>query len=513
MSRYDAIVIGAGHNGLTTAALMAKRGRKVLVIERREVAGGIASGDAFHLGYRSAGLLHDTTGVRRSVVESLGLERHGLKLAAHRPDVLALADDGSGFVLHGDAARAAAAIGAFSARDGECYLGYRALLDRLRQALQPVVDAGPFDPIDLRANSLAELARAGLAVRRLGKKDMLELLRLPPMCVADWLNEWFESDTLKAALALPAIAGTFTGPWSPGSNANLLLGEITAGPGVAGEGVGLAEALEAAARAHGVEFRTGCTVRSIALDANRACGVVLEGGERIEAKIVASACDPKHTLLELLPRGALSVRLEERIRNLRARGTTAQVLLALRSPLSFAARPDDLIEFARTGGSLDQLERAFDAVKYRRFSARPALEIHVPTVSRPDLAPSGGSVVSMLVHFAPYDLEGGWTAAAREQLGDTVLGILERLAPGVTATVVRREVLAPVDLETRYGLSGGHVHHGEHSIDQLLVRPAPECLRYATPIAGLYLCGSGSYPGGGLTCAPGALAAETILAS
>jgi phytoene dehydrogenase-like protein len=227
--------------------------------------------------------------------------------------------------------------------------------------------------------------------------------------------------------------------------------------------------------------------------------------------VVAASCDPKHLFLELLPAGAIPYRLEHRVRTWRTRGTTAQVLLAVAGPVRFAAAPNDPIEFARTGGSLVAIERAFDAVKYRRFSEMPILDIQVPTVSAPELAPAGHSVVSILVHFAPYELEGGWDEAKRKALGDRVVAILEKHAPGIGAKIVGGDVLSPAEIETRYGTAGGHIHHGEHALDQILIRPAPECVGYRTPLAGLYMCGSGSHPGGGLTCRPGALAAGAIL--
>jgi phytoene dehydrogenase-like protein len=240
----------------------------------------------------------------------------------------------------------------------------------------------------------------------------------------------------------------------------------------------------------------------------------LAGGERIEAPVVAASCDPKHLFLNLLAPGVIPYRLEHRIRMFRTRGTTAQLLLALDTPVRFACRPEaNGIAFARTGGSLTRLEKAFDAVKYRTFSETPALEVHVPTVAAPDLAPAGHSVMSVLIHFAPYDLEAGWDEAQKERLGNRVVEILETHVPGLKSTIVSGQILSPRDLEERYGITGGHIHHGEHSLDQLLMRPAPECSEYRTPVPGLFLCGAGSHPGGGLTCGPGALAASSILAA
>jgi len=503
MSRYDVIVIGAGHNGLTAAALLAKRGRKVLVLERRGVVGGLAAGEEFHPGYRSAGLLHDTTGVRAEIVQELGLVAHGLVNRPHRPDVLSLGDDGQSLLVCGDEAKAVEEIGRVSKRDAGRYAEYHAFIKRVRPVLQQFLNEPPLDLVNLETISIRDGLSRGLKLRRLGRRDMMELMRLPPMCVADWLDEWFETNLLKSALALPAVAGTFMGPRSPSSNLNLLLWEAAAGAGIVGGGPALIAALEASARAQGVEIRTDAAVDRIVVDSGAVKGVVVVGGEKIEAGAVAASCDPKHALLELLAPGVLPYRATERIRGFRTRGTTAQVLLAIDTAARFAARPDEAIELARTGANMLAIERAFDAVKYRSIADEPVLEIAVPSVGSPDLAPDGHAVLSVLVHFAPYDLEGEWDDAERERLGDRVMEILDRHIPDVSSHVVAGVVLGPPDIEERYGVTGGHIHHGEHALDQVLIRPTPECLHYATPIQGLYLCGSGSHPGGGLTCAPG----------
>lgn len=507
---YDIIVVGGGHNGLTAAALLAKAGRKVLLLERRPFVGGLAAEEEFHPGYRSAGLLHDTSAVRRKIVQSLGLERHGLRMRVSAPDVVALGEQSS-LVLSGDAAESAASIGQLSQADAEAYGRYREFLDGIRPAVQPLMDDHPLDLVgDPMAEPWSLLTRA-LRLRRLGRRRMMELLRLPTMCMSDWLNEWFESDLLKAALALPALAGTFLGPRSPGGNANLLLRECAGGAGVAGDGPALVEALAAAAAANGAEMRTRCTVKSIDVKGGSVQGITLQDGETVRANTVASSCDPRTTLLELLSRGTLSARLVRDMRSFRMRGTTAQVLWALNAPPRFAHAGEREVEFARIAPGLTAIERAFDAVKYRRFSEEPALEVHVPTVARPERAPKGHAVLATLVHYAPYELEAGWDDEQRDLLGDRVLAVLESHLPGFSSTVVARKVLSPVDLEETYGICGGQVHHGEHALDQLLVRPVPDCVGYSTPVEGLFLCGSGSHPGGGLTCVPGSLAAEAIL--
>jgi phytoene dehydrogenase-like protein len=499
-------VIGAGHNGLTAAAVLAKRGRRVLVVERRPVVGGLCAGEEFHPGYHSAGLLHDTSGVRPGVVDALNLTQHGLEMVSVPPVFLA---DGPGLVLEHDPAAASAEIAKVSSRDAGRYREFHAFVGRIRRVVEPLLNDVPPDLINTGAlglSGMAKMAGRGLAIRRLGRRDMMDLMRVPPMCVADWLGEWFETDLLKAGLAANAIAGTWCGPWSPGTAANLIVWACTANRAVKGGPVALVAALQGAAGKLGVEIRTGAEVERIKIVKGAATGVVLAGGEEIHASAVASSCDPKRTFLDLTGPNDIAHAFARRIEAYRVRGTTAKVNLALNKPLSFASRPDAVFEFARTGADLDTQERAFDAVKYRRFSERPILDIYQP----PGHAPAGHAAASILVHYAPYDLEGGWGDDQRERLGDAVVAELARLAPDVESTIVAREVITPKDIEARFGASGGHVHHGEHGLDQLLARPTIDAARYRTPITNLYICGSGSHPGGGVTCAPGALAAGVM---
>ncbi len=510
MPAYDVIVIGAGHNGLATAAFLAKAGRHVLVLERRDTVGGLAASEEFHPGTKSAGVFADTTLLQRPLLEELQLERHGLVWRDTPPDTLALGTPGDALLLHGEPGKTAAAIGARKQRDAAQYLAYAAQLDAWRATVQGWMHEIPLDPTEPGSFRLWELLRRGLRLRRLGRRELRELLRVPPLCIADWLGEWFEDDLLKTALALPGLASTFMGPRSPGGGALQLRHVCAAGNGVAGGGPQLVAALERAARENGAEIRTRAVVAAIRTG-SAVEGVTLADGQGLDAPIVAASCPPQTVFLSLLSPRQLPSRLAHRFATYRSRGTTAQVLLALRSPLRFAAHPEIEIEFARTGACLDDIERAFDAVKYGHIAPRPELEIHVPTVADPGLAPTGHSVASILVHFAPYALEPGWDAGERERLGDRVVEILGEHVQQLD--VVGRRVLAPPDLEAAYALPGGNVHHGEHALDQLLLRPARQCVGYRTPIAGLYLCGSGSHPGGGLTGAPGALAARAILRS
>lgn len=506
---YDVIVIGAGHNGLTAAALLGRAGRRVLVLERRAQIGGLAASEEFAPGYRHAGMLSDSGLVRPSVIAELDLPRHGLQLRDAPPSVLALGAEGSDpLLVHGQVDRAAEAIARVCPPDADRYRDFMGLLDRLAPALRELFDRPPIDIIDVESQSLWDLGRRALRVRRLGPADMMELLRLPSMAIADVLGEHLDHGPLRAVLALPALAGTFTGPRSPGNAINLLRHHALRGPGIVGGGPMLIAALRGAAEAAGVEIRTEAPVLRLRTGPRGIQGVTLAGGESLDAAVVAASCHPFHTLGELLPPGAIESRLEHHILTLRSRGAVALVSLALDRAPRLGDAP---VEFARTGADLDALERAFDAVKAGRVSPTPVLDIHVPTVAQPALAPDGHAVVCATVYYVPYAREGGWDEAAREALGDRVVQVLGQYDPQLPAHVVGREVLTPVELEARYGICGGQLYHAEHSLDQLLVRPTPECIHYRTPIPGLYLCGSGSHPGGGLTCAPGQRAAQAIL--
>jgi len=507
---YDVIIIGAGHNGLTAAALLAKQGRKVMVCERRSIIGGLGAGEELHPGYHTGGLLHDAGQVRARIVRALDLKSHGLKILSQRPAVLALDPEGRGILLSSKDRQTAKAIGSYSPQDAKQYLKYRKFIKRVAGAVNRLLDEPPPAVTAPDGRALWYFLRTGFGLRRLGKSTMRELMRVAPMSAADWLSEWFETDCLKAALANAGLSGNFAGPRSPGSAFNLLLWECAARHHVYGGPGALIAALEKAARSRGVEIRTEAEVGEILISEGRVEGVLLKNGEHLPAAVVAASCDPRHTFLDLVPDRHLENWLNRRVQNIRGTGSTAKMNLALNRPLEFSGYPGEKIAFARTGGHLDLIEKAFDACKYGQFSADPILDIHIPSASNADLAPPGHSVVSILVHFVPYRLKPQWDQDQIKKLGNIVVATLEQYAPGVTHAIVAREVLSPVDLEARYGLVKGHFLHGEHALDQLVLRPTPECARYHTPIHGLYLCGSGSHPGGGITCGPGALAASVI---
>lgn len=498
------IVVGGGHNGLVAATWLAKQGREVVLLEARDRLGGLAARESFAEGYAVPGLLHDTAGFRGWIADALGLAGHGLARRAEPLRVLVPARDGTTLALEGDRLEGDGVAG-----DAERYAELMAFIKRVAPVLRRLTDRPALDPL----GGLWPLLTTGLAVRRLGARDMTELMRVGPMCVADWMRDTFTVERVCAAVAAPALEGAFTGPWSAGTAANLLLRTATAETEVVGGPAAVTAALEKAARAQGVTLRTSATVTRIRTDASGVLGVTLAGGEALDARTVLATCDPKRTFLGLVGAESVSVKLATAVRAIRTRGTTAAVRLALSGPLETAA--GQTVEALRcTGDGLDALEKSFDAAKYRRFAEQPALDVRVPTVRAPSLAPEGHHVVSILAHAAAHDLAAGWSAETREALGDAVVATLAAVCPELPDRIEAREVLSPADLEARYGLTGGHVHHGEHAPDQLLfMRPTIDCARGATPIPGLFLGGSGGHPGGGITGVPGALAAQAVMSA
>ncbi len=511
--KFDAVVIGAGHNGLVAALTLSRAGRRVLVLERRNQPGGLCAAEEFQPGYFASGLLQETCCFRRELARRLGLESRGLTFHPEEPPTLVLAGD-TRFALFRDAARGEAALRPVCKRDAQAYRLWKAWLDRIRPFARMVLNQPP-PPLAAEARAdIWDLGRRGLALRRLGREDMLELMRVVPMCAADWLNERFCTSALCEALAAPAVTGGFVGPWSAGTAANLLIYESSAERSLVGGPAALTAALLVACREGGVEIRCGAQVSRVRVANERVAGLQLASGEIVEATLVAASCDPKQVFVDLIHPADLPLRVGQAFRVFRARGTTAKLNLAVRGPLEFNQWNGVSCESLRIGGGhLDELEKAFDAPKYGAVSERPFLEVHIPTVSNPRLAPAEGHVISILIHCAPYHVDGGWTEAARADLKSRVLGILEQHTGPLNERLVGCELLVPPDIEQRHGVTGGQIHHGEHAMDQLLcMRPNPLASRYATPLPGLFLAGAGSHPGGGVTGMPGALAAEAILA-
>ena len=519
--KADVVVVGGGPNGLAAAALVAKGGKKAILVERREIVGGAAVTEEFHPGFRASTVAHTAGPLRPGLSGTLDLHRHGLEWIRPEPRVFAPHPDGYGLRLFGDPARTAAELGRLTSRDARRYLEFHASLSRLSTVLARLLEMTPPDSDKPDLRDLFPLAGFGWALRRLGREDGQNLLRWGPMAVADFAQEWFETPLLAAVIAARGIRGTMAGPWSAGTTANLLL-QAAAGDGnAAGDtvlvkgGLGaLTSALATAARGFGAVIRTGTGVERLLQKDGRVAGVVLAGGEEIEARAVVSAVDPQQTLLRLLDPVALDPEDVQRIRHYRSAGMASKVNLALSELPRFAAASDEASLHGRihVGPDIDALERAFDDAKYGGLSRRPHLDVTIPTLTDPSLAPAGAHVMSVYVQYTPYRLKAGsWPERANE-VADTAIETLEDYAPGLGRLVVGRQVLTPWHLETTYGTSGGHPSHGEPSLDQLFVaRPLLGFSRYRTPVPGLYLCSAGTHPGGGVTGGPGANAAREIL--
>jgi len=518
--RYDAIVIGAGHNGLVTAAYLAKAGRKVLVLERRDRAGGILDTVELAPGVRAPGIVHTVGRLRREVISELELVKHGLVTFEPEVRVLAPQPEGPPLVLWGDAASTSGGLRNHSEHDADAYVEF----DRRVRAIASFLSyLHAVTPPDVKEPSLADALnglKLGNAFRRLGKKPGREATRALPMAIADYVAETFETDAVRGAIASRAVLYTAMGPWSAGTTAVLLAdsaGNDGGAPGqstiVRGGPGALAGALEAAARSFGAEIRTGAEVVRVLTADHRATGVALTSGEEVHARAVVSSADPKRTLTTLVDPVEIGPHLRWRATNIRTPGAVSKVDLALDGLPSFAgAGPGLLAGRIVIAPSIDALERGFDASKYGRISDEPFLEATIPTLSDPALAPEGTHVLSVVAQWTPYALADGDWGAERDRLGDLVVKTLERYAPGLSDLVTARRVTTPVDLEAEYGLSGGHVYHGEHGLDQFFVwRPMLGHARYRFGVPGLYLCGSGAHPGGGVTGAPGANAAREIL--
>lgn len=526
MPSYDAIVIGAGHNGLVSAAYLAKTGKKVLVLERREAIGGIAATEEVLPGFKFPACAHLAAGFSPRVFADLDLKTHGLEILPLDPLLFAPSPDGHSLLIPRDFSQAGEEIGRHSKKDAGNYAAFCARLKTLSGFLlnlygAPLPDKGSSDG----ANPV-ELLKVAWKFRSLGKKERSEFLRVLPLSAADLLSEWFESELLKASLAASGILGSFVGPRQQGTAFNLLHHQIGASngalrtAGLVRGGIGeLPRSLARAARQYGAEIRTGSEVTSIVTEDGAATGVVLKDGEEIGAARILSGADVKRTFLNLLDPTCLDPRFLLQVRNIRARGTVAKVNLALDGLPKFTCAdrhngPAALGGVIHIGPSIDDLERASDDAKYGRFSARPFLEITIPSVADPLLAPAGKHVMSVWMQYAPYHLRGSDWNEQRERLGDAVVDLIEDHAPGFKNLILHRQVFTPLDLERDYGLTGGHLYHAEMALDQIFfMRPVPGWARYHTPIKNLYLCGSASHPGGGLTGLPGYYAAREVLKS
>ncbi len=517
MSDVDVVVIGGGHNGLVAAALLARSGRRVTLVERRRKLGGAATTDEFHPGFRVSSVAHTSGPIHPAVAREVGIDRAVDWIHAD-PLLTVLNPDGTPLCISADTNRTVESFRGFSGRDAQRWPEFEKAVGRLCAVLEKASFTAPPDVTAIHWRELLPLAGLGLAFRRLGRHDGQNALRWLPMAVADFAQEWFETPLLQAAVAARGITGVAAGPWSAGTTANLLLRAAWAGGRPLGSttfargGLGsLADALVGAATRAGVRVRTDAGVRCIQVKDDRATGVVLESGDEIHASAVVSAADPKHTMLDLVDPAVLDPEERHRVHCLRAAGMASKVHLALRDLPRFRGVDASLLRGrVQIGPEIDYLERAFDAWKYGADSEGPSIELTIPTLVDASLAPAGRHVLSAYVQFTPRTLRAP-QSDRRDAIARRVLGTLESYAPGLQGLVEHVEVLAPEDLETRYGLTGGHPDHGEHALDQLFtMRPLWGWPPYRTPIRGLFLCSAGTHPGGGVTGLPGRNAARVI---
>jgi phytoene dehydrogenase-like protein len=517
----DIVIIGGGHNGLVTAFYLAKAGYKPLVLERRPQVGGAAVTDEFHPGFRISTLSHSAGPIRPDIVRDMQLEKHGLKFITPETCVTALSPDGRALSLYQDESKSAEAIATFSQKDATKYSEFEKSLVKISKVIAEVLATTAPDIDHPSRGDLWSMLKTGRALRNLGKRDLYRVLRWGPMAVADLVAEYFETELLRAVIAARGIFGTFLGPWSAGSSLQLLIRAAgdshPAGSAFfAAGGMGaLTEAMASSAKAAGVEIRTSADVIEIRVKDGAATGVLLGTGEEINAKAVISNADPKRTLLKLTDPMHLSPDFVQKLQHYRGNGTVAKVNLALSGLPTFTALKNGdgsaLKGRIHIGPEIDYLERAFDESKYGNFSRQPYLEATIPSLTDPTLAPDGKHVMSIYMQYAPYKLKGDWEDQ-RKALGQTVVQTLAQYSPNLPEMILTHQIITPLDLEEVYGMTGGQIFHGDLALDQFFtMRPLLDWARYKTPIDNLYLCGSGTHPGAGLTGGSGANAAREIL--
>jgi phytoene dehydrogenase-like protein len=515
MNKKDSvIVIGAGHNGLVCAAYLAKAGHKVTVVEAAEQVGGAAATREFAPGYR-ASVAHLLYLLDDGIAKDLALESNGLKIARSELQTIALAEDGNHLTIGNESVEG----GGLSQKDKSAYAEYRRFMSKFAGIIGALHNQVP-PRISQERGDLIALGKLALKIRLLGRDDMREFLRIAGINIFDILQENFDNERLKGALSMDAVLGTFSGPRSNNSVFTALHRMSGNNTGPAGScsipagGMGaVSDALAAAARAAGAEIRISTPVARILMDGTRACGVELLGGERLEAGAVVSNADPRTTITKLLGMRHVEASFAQRISNFRSKGNAAKLHLALDGLPDFKGLSQAQIgQRLLIAPSLDYVEKAFNPCKYGEFSGRPVAEITVPSIHDPGLAPEGGHVLSAVLQYAPRDLKAGWSDG-KAAFTAVVMDLLAAYAPDIRERTIATELLTPEDIETDFRIAGGHWHHGELSLDQfLMLRPVPKSAQYRTPVEGLYFCGAGCHPGGGVMGSAGRNAATALLA-
>ncbi len=505
MNQYDSIVIGAGHNGLVCAAYLAQSGQRVLVLEAADAPGGLAAGREFHPGFH-ASVAHSINHFSTKVASDLKLAAHGFEAGTKANSIVGLGANGTHVVADADALHNA------GSQDTAAYAEYSKLMEVFAKALEPFWLKTIPRIGSLAVGDLMTFAHMGLKLRFLGKQDLQEFMRVASLPARDLMDEYFEDDTVKAALSWDGLIGSRMAPRSPNSAVLAMLYRLS---GQSAGVRGLVESLVRSAEVAGAEIRTGTPVKRVIIDGDAdglsVGGVELADGEKIAADRVISGADPQTTFVDLVGVEYLDIGFTNRVRRLRCNGLVAKLHLALDGLPEFAGleRPEGRMIIAP---SMDAIEFAFDDAKYGQCSKDPVMEISVPSLTDDALAPAGKHVLSAHVMYVPHELKGGWTDAARDEIRDRAIDTIARYAPGIRDQVLHSEFLTPADLERDYRVTGGHWHHTEFAMDQLLMmRPTYGAAQYSTPIPGLYLCGAGSHPGGDVVGAAGHNAAQEVL--
>jgi phytoene dehydrogenase-like protein len=518
--KYDAIIVGGGHNGLVAAAYLARTGRKTLVLERRPVIGGASVTEEVVPGFKFSVFSYVVSLLRPEIIRDLDLPRHGLQILPLESTVTPL-DNGDYLASWADPDETRRELARHSPRDAEAYQQFGRLMHHMAMAVKPILGMVPPDPASLAPSDLKGLLKLGTHFRGLGAERFHALYKLMTMSSADYLDEWYEFDPLKATKSASGIIGTFMGPRSPGSAYVLLhhyMGEIDGafrawGFQKGGTGA-ISDAIAGAARSYGAEIRTGVSVERVLVKDGRTTGVALTNGDEIAAPIVVSGLDPRRTFLQLLDRKEVPPDVVEGIERYKFRGSSGKVNLALSGLPNFTCMPGPGRHHRGAfsiSPSVEYLERAYDDAKYGDFSRNPYMDIVIPSMIDPGMAPPGKHVMSIFVQYAPYSITGGWTDARRDAFGDAVIKTLARYAPNIESLILHRQVLTPADIERITGLTEGNIFQGELALHQLFfLRPVPQWAKYRTPIRGYWQCGAGTHPGGGIMGASGRLAALEI---